>query len=491
MRGRRARQDGAVTVAGYQPIEAPSQHDGFVRGISEPIGGPLGRHATQPRDRFWVVVRLVVALTALTLMLHWSQKVDCADGNWVKLKEYRHACYTDVVALYNSENLVKGKVPYVDQPVEYPVLTGLFMAATGLPVHAATKGHPDDNPYTWFYNINAFALGLAAIGTVLALVMLRRRRPWDAAMFGASPALLLAATINWDLIAVLLAVCGVLAWARRHPALAGVLLSLGASAKLWPAVLFIPLFMLGWRARRVGEVVFSASVAVLVWVLVNLPFIIFYTDNWRAFYRFNYDRGIDWGTVWYIGANMPHLVASGAGVPGFGWLTGHVAALNIFSYGLFALSCVGLFALTAIAPRRPRLGQLAFLTVAAFLIFSKVWSPQYVLWLVPLAVLARPRWGAFLAWQLGEVCYYFALDGELMRGSGNPIFPEATFVIGALIRLVTLLVLCGFVVRDIMRPEGDVVRDTYDDDPDGGIFDGVDDRTEPMGALRLDRTATG
>src|SRR5215467_10741619 len=155
MRRRRARQDGAVTVAGYQPIEAPSQHDGFVRGMSESIGGPLGRHAARPRDRFWVVLRVVVALTALTLMLHWSQKVDCADGDWAKLKEYRHACYTDVVALYNSENLIKGKIPYVNQPVEYPVLTGLFMAATGLPVHAATKGHPEDNPYTWFYNINA------------------------------------------------------------------------------------------------------------------------------------------------------------------------------------------------------------------------------------------------------------------------------------------------------------------------------------------------
>src|SRR5262245_57081379 len=402
-----------VTVAGYQPIEAPSQNDAFVRGVSESIGGPLGRHATRPRDRFWVVMRLVVALTAFTLMLHWAQKSDCADGNWLNLKEYRHACYTDVVALYNSEHLNNGKIPYADQAVEYPVLTGVFMAATGLPVHAATKG-THDNAYMWFYNINAFLLGLAAIGTVIALVMLRRRRPWDAAMFAASPALLLGATINWDLLAVLLAVCGLLAWARRHPALAGALLSLGASTKLWPALLFIPLLMLGWRARRMGEVVYAASVAVLVWVLVNLPFIIFYTANWREFYIFNFERGIDWGSFWYIGANMPHLVGSGVGIPGFAWVTAHVTALNFFSYGLFALACVGLFALTAVAPRRPRVAQLAFLTVAAFLIFSKVWSEQYALWLVPLAVLARPRWPAFVAWQLAEVCYFFALDGELM-----------------------------------------------------------------------------
>jgi uncharacterized membrane protein len=138
--------------------------------------------------------------------------------------------------------------------------------------------------------------------------------------------------------------------------------------------------------------------------------------------------------------------------------------------------------LTRNAPRRPRLAQLAFLTVAAFLIVSKVWSQQYVLWLLPLAVLARPRWGAFLAWQLAEVCYFFGFDGELMGASNNQIFPELTFDIAALLRIVTLIILCVYVVLDIRNPERDVVRHVYDDDPDGGIFDGVPDRwigTEP------------
>ena len=36
--------------------------------------------------------------------------------------------------------------------------------------------------------------------------------------------------------------------------------------------------------------------------------------------------------------------------------------------------------------------------VAAFLLTNKVWSPQYSLWLVPLAVLALPRWRLLLAW---------------------------------------------------------------------------------------------
>ena len=50
----------------------------------------------------------------------------------------------------------------------------------------------------------------------------------------------------------------------------------------------------------------------------------------------------------------------------------------------------------------PRVAQLAFLLVAGFLVLNKVWSPQYSLWLLPLAVLARPRWRSLLLWQLTE-----------------------------------------------------------------------------------------
>src|SRR4029078_3419307 len=103
---------------------------------------------------------------------------------------------------------------------------------------------------------------------------------------------------------------------------------------------------------------------------------------------------------------------------------------------------------------------------SAFLIFSTVCAQQFVLWLLPLAVLARPRWGAFLAWQVAEVVYFATFYGELMTASGKGIFPEGVFVVGSRGRLVTVCVLIGLVVREIMRPELDPVRQTYPDDPD-------------------------
>ena len=174
------------------------------------------------------------------------QKSPCQDGAWQDNIQYTRFCYTDVLALYYAEGLNEGKVPYRDHPVEYPVVTGYFMGAIGLPVHAVGVERPDINQGQWFYNLNVLVLGAIAVATVAAIIALRRRRPWDAAMFALSPALLLTATVNWDLLAIGFAAFGVLAWARRHPILAGVLLGLGGAAKMWPLFILGPIL----RARR-------------------------------------------------------------------------------------------------------------------------------------------------------------------------------------------------------------------------------------------------
>ena len=128
-----------------------------------------------------------------------------------------------------------------------------------------------------------------------------------------------------------------------------------------------------------------------------------------------------------------------------------------------------------VAPRRPRLAQLCFLVVALFLLTSKVWSQQFVLWLIPLVVLARPRWGAFLVWQAAEIGYFLAFYAQMLNVSGSFVIPEGTFVLAASLRWLALAGLVGFVVHDILRPAHDVVWRSYHDDPEGGDFVGAPD----------------
>jgi uncharacterized membrane protein len=458
---------------------APATTDVFVRGLSEGIGGPRGSHAVRPdarRGKFWTATRIILALMCLTLAASWVQKSPCQTGDWQNNIQYTRFCYTDVLALYYAEGLNEGKVPYKDHPVEYPVVTGYFMGALGLPVHEYGEKHPEINQGTWFYNANALVLSALAVATAAIILALRRRRPWDAAIFALSPIIFFTATVNWDFLAIGLAAIGMYLFAKRKPAWAGVFFGLGAAAKLWPLFILGPILVLAIRSKTVKSWVWAMLTTAGTWALVNFPVFYWYHESWLRFFRLNNERPIDWGTFWYVGRYLDGKWNSGA--PGdqgpFQWLSDHVPTLNYVSYALFGLACVGVGVLALLAPRRPRLSQLAFLVVAAFLITSKVWSQQYVLWLLPLIVLARPRWGAVIAWTVAEFGYFTAFYAELLGAGGKPVIPEGTFVLASTLRLVTVAILCGFVIREIWRPELDPVRESYSDDPDGGVLNRPD-----------------
>ena len=139
--------------------------------------------------------------------------------------------------------------------------------------------------------------------------------------------------------------------------------------------------------------------------------------------------------------------------------------LNAVVAVLFAACCVGIAVLARYAPRPPRLASLAFLVVAAFLLVNKVWSPQYSLWLVPLAVLALPRWRLLLGWMaldalvwVPRMFYYLAPEA---RG-----LPPDWFLGAVLARDAVVLALVALVVRSVLRPATDPVRAWGADDPD-------------------------
>lgn len=157
-------------------------------------------------------------------------------------------------------------------------------------------------------------------------------------------------------------------------------------------------------------------------------------------------------------------------------------ALNIVATGTFLALFLAIAVLCLGLRRRPRLAQVAFLVIAAFVLSGKVYSPQYVLWLVPLAAMARPRWRDFLIWQVGEVVYFAAIwwhlagyDVEDAKALSTELYAIATFI-----HVAATVYFAAMVIRDMLKPEHDPVRtDGFDadaDDPGGGPFDGAPDR---------------
>jgi hypothetical protein len=191
------------------------------------------------------------------------------------------------------------------------------------------------------------------------------------------------------------------------------------------------------------------------------------TAGWGTFYWLSETRGADWGSIWYFFQTRHWPLLGVTGVP----------ALNRLSLGLFFLACVGLAVLILAAPRRPRVAQVFFLVLAVFLMTNKVWSPQYVIWLAPLVVLARPRIWSYLVWQVAEVGCFFAIWAYLLTQIGGPGgIGSGLYFTALLARFGTVALLCVLVVKDILRPGSDVVRDAGVDDPAGGVLAGAEDR---------------
>jgi uncharacterized membrane protein len=161
--------------------------------------------------------------------------------------------------------------------------------------------------------------------------------------------------------------------------------------------------------------------------------------------------------------------------------------LNAVVAVVLVMMVAGVGWLTLAAPVRPRVAQIAFLLVAGFLLLNKVWSPQYSLWLLPLAVLARPKWRSLLLWQAAEALLWVP---RLLwyLGTDNRGVEVQWFFLGVVARDIAVVVLVGLVIRDILRPDGDVVRWSWRgiDDPAGGVLDGAPDRVV-LGRLHRSR----
>ena len=465
----RTRAQGAAARVRPTDRVHPTDEDEVATEGSELIGGPLGRRAV-PGGRWWTPVRVIMLVTLGMFALGMVQKLPCFSGSWFSsdpTSQYVHACYSDIPHLFQGRGFADGLTPYLDRLpgdmefLEYPVLTGGLMQLTAW---ITPSGADTGNQQTYWF-VNSGALMACAALLVCCVARTHRRRPWDALLVALAPALALTATINWDLLAVALTAAGMLMWARGRPVLTGVLLGLATAAKLYPSLLLGPLLLLCLRSGRWREFGQSLGAAAVAWACVNVPVMAAAPEGWAKFYTFSQERGVDFGSLWLIVNQRSDTELD-------------PSTVNTLATALMLLGCIAIAWLALAAPRRPRFAQLAFLVVALFILTNKVYSPQYVLWLIPLAALARPKWRDFLIWQGCECLYFLGVWMYLSYTQGGDKhhgLPPEGYQLVILAHLLGTLYLCALVVRDALRPEHDPVRRDGSDDPGGGVLNEAPD----------------
>lgn len=472
----------------------PTWTDPTVRRASEAIGGPLGRHAIVGRAVWLTPLRVCLLMAILILICGWLFKSPCfqqgpngAGGVTLDQSGERPwitGCYNDVVPLYGSHKLDTQAMPYktswteTDGTVhymEYPVITGYFMwgvseLAKYYVEFAGHVGLPVPLSVAAYFTIGAIILAMFYLWAVASTARIARRRVWDVAIMCLSPLLVVHAFTNWDLLAIGLTAGAMAAWARGRPVLAGALIGLGTAAKLYPVLLLGALLLLCIRSARFQGFFRTTMTAAAVWLVVNLPVMYLYPAGWYEFIKLNSQRVAEYDSWYAIYTTLSgsHVFDNAAG-------SDSPTLLNVLSLVLFGLACLSIAWFALAARRRPRLAQLIFLIVAAFLLTNKVWSPQYSLWLLPLVTLALPRWRPVLAWQFSEAVVWMLLMLSFagVDNKGLSIYP---FIGAALLRDTLLIVLVVRVVSEIQRPANDLVRMAGDDDPSGGEFENAPDR---------------
>jgi uncharacterized membrane protein len=471
-------------LAAERPVDpervVPTWTEPLAVAASRMVGGPLGRHALVGRSRFWTPLRVVLLMAAAVLALGFLGKANCLqqystpDGpqlDWRNDRQYVSMCYSDTVPLYDIEGVAAGKVPYRDpwiegagtadekvRYMEYPVLTGFFQYANaritdGWLWLAQRLPLPSALPVVIYFDVSAVWLAMAWLVAVWGVYALRRTRPWDAALVALSPLVVVHAFTNFDTLAVACAVGGLVAFARRRPVLAGVLLGVGGAFKLFPLFLLLPVLLIALRRREPATGLRTVVAGCASAVLINLPVALAWPTGWWEFFRLNQTRPADPDSLYFV-------VSYFTGWAGF---DGPLAAgrsptvLNLVTEGLFVICCVGVALLAWKAPQPPRLASLAFLVMASFLVVNKVWSPQYSLWLVPLAVLALPRWRLLPAWMFVDALVWvprmFYYVGPSRKG-----LPPDWFLGTVVVRDAMVVLLMVLVVRSVLRPAADVVR---------------------------------
>lgn len=390
-----------------------------------------GRAAVSRRGDVALVLLVSLLLTSLAMVWSYQVKIKCGGAPYFPDGRSRNfpvgdpnaiiPCYSDLMYLWVGRDINNHVFPFIQGgigadgklfggSVEYPVLSGVLMWLGAIGRHSDT---------TFFMQSAALLVPFGLATTVMLALMTR----WWVLLWAATPPLVLYAFHNWELPVVATAVgaVAVMAWGastsrrtgrrrmslRTSAILAAVLLAVGFCLKLYPGFFVLPLaaYVLTRggtagvrRALDWAGALWVAAAATLTVVAIQAPFMILGFEGWRAALQFQGKRkaDVDTNSIWYWG--LRHFTG--------GQNDTYNSLVGILSPALIMLA----FAVSMYLGwrRYEQTGTFPWIGVsgsmlAGFMLFHKVHSPQYTLWILPFFVLLRTRWPVIVGYLIADV----------------------------------------------------------------------------------------
>jgi len=308
---------------------------------------------------------------------------------WSQSRTYCRLGYTDIQQLFIDRGLINHIFPYSSKTnsFEYPPIMGIgnWIISYFVPTFDARQ---------WFFVFNVLII---IILFLISSFYLWKLSPKNAYLYALSPAVILTLFTNWDMWVVVPALLAIYFFDKNQLDLSAFWLGFSIATKFFPIVFLVPVAVIMFRQGKIRLLFRYSFFTLLFWLALNLPLILTNFEGWARFFTLNQRRGVDLGSIYFalseLGIEIPSL-----------------NSLYEFLSIIFFLTLISLILKIGTIPT---LSQVAFFSVYVFTILSKVYSPQYILWLTALACIAMPSKGLrgrYWFWQLSELIYYLILQ---------------------------------------------------------------------------------
>jgi uncharacterized membrane protein len=340
-----------------------------------------------------------------------------------------------------------GRVPYRDFFMEYPP------GALAVFLPPAAFSH-----YNAAFKCLMAVCGVATLLLVASLLVrfgVSTTRLWAGVLlFALSPLALGPISLNtYDAWPALLTLAALALLLAERDVAAFALLGAAFAAKVYPVVLIPPAAIFVWRVRGRASVLRGLAAFAVVVALFLVPFLVLAPHGLAESFRAQAARSLQveslFGSLLAVAdrtgiysATVVHRTGHVISYDLVGSLPETLAVLSSIMQALAVIAVAWLYLRGRDDPRRLALAFAA--AIAGFLAFTRFFSPQYLVWVVPFVPLLEPA-----AWVLTATALVLA---QVWFFHYRDVFALGGYVWLVLVRDLLAVALFAFVLLRLRRP---------------------------------------